>query len=97
MDEMWVSHVFSCQDQLVEALQVWSTEKDKVEIALPVLLPISRISAFIKPNTFIHSLYILHNPSSEHVRKENTQQEAIKDGVFLRNVGTFKTQLRHNF
>lgn len=81
MDEMQVGHVFSCHDQLVEALQVCSTDKDKVEIAPPVLLAISRISAFIKPNKLIHSLYISPTPSTEHVRKENMQQEAIKDGV----------------
>lgn len=71
MDEMWVSHMFSCQDQLVEALQVCSTDKDKVEITLPVLLPISRISAFIKANKFIHSLYISPTPSSEREKRKH--------------------------
>lgn len=69
MDEMWVSQ--DCQDQLVEALQVWSTDKDEVEMTLPVLLPISWISAFIKANKLIHSLYISPTPSSGREKRKH--------------------------
>lgn len=47
MDEMWVSHVFSCQEHSVEeapALQVCSSDKDKVEITFFAARPLAYLT-----------------------------------------------------